>query len=101
MYKCNKCGREFERPETIYDDPSPEGISLPFGHYTFYECPCCGSDDFEEMRECPSCGDLHTEDTVLCGECMEILAEGLERIRDGMGLTEDDFEQAITENYKW
>ena len=101
MYRCNKCGYEFDRPEEEHDDPSPAGISLPFGHYTYFKCPKWGSDDFEELSECPSCGDLFAEDTVLCSECMGILAEGLERIRTGMGLTAEDFEQAIVDNYQW
>lgn len=51
MYKCDDCGREFEEPATYEDDPSPAGISLPAGHYTYEMCPYCESEYFTEITD--------------------------------------------------
>lgn len=52
MFICNECGKIFDEPIVEYDDPSPEGVSLPQGYYEYYYCPYCGSDDVEEHYEC-------------------------------------------------
>jgi len=51
MYYCKNCGSFFDEDALIFveDDPSPRGISLPPGHYTYAFCPECGDDDFEEF----------------------------------------------------
>lgn len=46
MFICNECGKIFKEPIIKYDDPSPDGVSLPQG---YYYCPYCGSDDIEEL----------------------------------------------------
>ena len=52
MYKCNDCDYVFDEPVIEYDDPSPSGVALPSGYYTYWHCPKCGSDDIEEYYEC-------------------------------------------------
>lgn len=55
MYYCNRCKNEFEEPDIevfCYEDEY--GVSGWFNdrHYGHrYECPICGSDDFEEDYE--------------------------------------------------
>lgn len=48
MYKCNDCDHVFDEPIIEYDDPSPIGVALPSGHYKYYHCPKCYSEDIEE-----------------------------------------------------
>lgn len=56
--KCNSCGQffEFEERLIIEEDPSPRGISLGPGTYSYAYCPHCGDDDFEE--------DFHLVDAI-------------------------------------
>ena len=49
MFHCTDCNRLFEEPIVEYDDPSPKGISLPPGFYTYTYCPFCKSDWIEEV----------------------------------------------------
>lgn len=51
MWYCKDCKREFEEPYVWYDDPSPAGIALVAGYYTYTECPYCRSDDIDEFFE--------------------------------------------------
>lgn len=48
MYKCNDCDHVFDEPVIEYDNPSPTGVALPSGHYTYWHCPKCYSEDIEE-----------------------------------------------------
>lgn len=100
MYMCYECGAIFEEPDKGYFDPSPDGVSLPQGHYEISCCPKCGG-DCEEAEKCRACGEWHLEWGVLCKECEETLADGLDRLRDAMGMTQDDFEEAIDEHFEW
>ena len=45
MYKCRDCKEYFEEPVTITDWVEFWGSNVPM--YS-YECPCCGSSDFDE-----------------------------------------------------
>lgn len=102
MYICGKCGCTFERPTVERYDPSPDGISLSGGYYEVHYCPKCGSDDVNEAERCPSCGEwMPYNKAVLCDECDHLLDEGLEKLRHSMGLDEDTFNEAITENRGW
>lgn len=101
MYVCENCGAMFREPVETHDDPSPAGVSLPSGYYTYWECPVCGSDWIEEAKECPACGEFHNEYGNLCKECAELIAEGLERLQASLGMKDEDFEEAIIDNYKW
>lgn len=86
MFRCECCGRQFEEPRYVPDDPSPAGVALPSGTYMYQVCPYCGSDVLTAMRICPSCGDYYVGSSILCNDCMVILADGLKRIRRGMEL---------------
>ena len=101
MFVCCKCGSVFAEPKQILDDPSPSGVSLGSGAYRYYHCPVCGSEDIEQGERCKACGEWHITGNTLCGACADDFADGLERLRRGMGLTEDDFEQSIVDHYKW
>ena len=48
-YKCNDCGFEFDEAES-YEERVGEFWGQP-AYETFYICPRCKSDDFEEIRE--------------------------------------------------
>lgn len=101
MYRCKDCGVFFDEPYEVYDDPSPAGVSLPRGHYVYYECPECGGDDFEEAKECPCCGDHYVGDTVICEDCIESLGYELAALKGKMHLVEDEFQEAIVTYYGW
>lgn len=49
MYKCLECGWTFEEPAIIREDPSPAGVSLMRGFYTYSVCPNCGDGAIEEV----------------------------------------------------
>ena len=51
MWHCTECRRVFEEPDYYTEDPSPPGISLPPGYYTFYMCPYCGSEYIEDYPD--------------------------------------------------
>lgn len=51
MWHCTECQTVFENPDWYIEDPSPPGISLPPGWYTFYTCPICGSEYIEEYSD--------------------------------------------------
>lgn len=44
MYRCNRCGAEFEEPRVYY-----EMHDLPYPPYEQWQvCPCCMDTDIEE-----------------------------------------------------
>lgn len=49
MYRCSDCDEFFEEPRKITEHC--EGANLPDGGYNevYNQCPCCGSDDYEEV----------------------------------------------------
>lgn len=49
MYKCNCCGREFDEPDS-YEENMGDFHGMP-AYQTFYICPYCKDDDFEEVEE--------------------------------------------------
>lgn len=51
MYHCTDCNRVFEELDYYTEDPSPPGIALPYGYYTYYICPYCGSGYWEEISD--------------------------------------------------
>lgn len=48
-YKCCDCGKEFDEPGS-YEECMGEFWGSP-AYQTFYVCPVCGSDDYEENEE--------------------------------------------------
>lgn len=102
MYICERCGKTFDNDEVvvIHDDPSPSGVSLSSGYYTFEECPYCGSDEIAEADICPSCDEWHNN-RILCDDCMDAIKMKLEKIRLDHRLTQDDFEEVICEIFGW
>lgn len=102
MYICKECGKVFEEPVVMYDDPSPSGISLSAGAYEYHACPYCESDDVGEAVECPCCGEYHDyDDGIVCKECRDGIAGELDEIRIRNGFTKDDFEQVVAEIFGW
>jgi len=59
MYRCNKCGKEFEDPERreyIGTYEEYYGVSSLFGdsnpcHFEWEVCPWCESESFDEIDE--------------------------------------------------
>lgn len=55
MWICNDCKSEFEEPEEMEDTyENFYGVSSMFpssNTYKYDACPCCGSDDIEEVEE--------------------------------------------------
>ena len=72
QYRCNRCGRVFDRPTLIRGD---------FFSPDEYECPSCRSDDYEPVFECTRCEELfHEEDLYngICEGCLRELAKDRE-----------------------
>ena len=101
MYRCDECGKYFEEPSVIVDDPSPGGVGLPSGAYKFEICPYCGNDFLTEAKECPVCGGWHTNDGPLCDDCLADLTHDINGIRIEMGMAADDFELALQDSFGW
>ena len=51
-YRCNDCGKEFDEAGS-YEEYMGEFWGAP-AYETFYICPYCKSDDFEEVKEMES-----------------------------------------------
>lgn len=102
MYICKKCGKVFKEEDVveIHDDPSPAGVSLPSGYYTYYECPYCGSDDIHEATECVVCGDYFVDDgDDVCEECFGTIENKLLTIRLECGLSDEQFARIVRQIY--
>lgn len=84
MYKCNECGRIFEKPWERYDEET--------GAYDS-GCIYCSSDYFEETYICTHCGDYGAdEQNGLCKECKAALKEDTWKlIRQYAGMCEDQY----------
>jgi len=75
LYKCSRCGAEFERPKVItgYNMSFPRDYDVP----DEYVCPECDSDEYEKADRCAECGDVFLEkelDWGLCNKCLEFEA---------------------------
>ena len=72
---CRDCGNIFYACEAgRLKEPHDE---IPGGFYeTFYICPVCGSQDYEEADYCDHCGGAFLEEKLYggyyCDECMEL-----------------------------
>lgn len=65
MFKCKDCGCEFEEPRSYR-----EYHGLDYGYETLWECPNCGSGDYNPSRACPICGEEHFSDDPFCEWCL-------------------------------
>lgn len=79
MYKCENCGEEFEDPNNV-EDFSSEYFGRMVTHYTNV-CPCCGSDDFQEMDKCEICEEYIPAGEVICENCKELVDGFVSEIR--------------------
>lgn len=80
MYICNSCESRFEEPQETQGE-TLEHFGTPCRE-TFYECPCCGSEDCEEMATCSYCGESEDANFTytsltrgVCEECFGKLKE--------------------------
>ena len=78
MYLCSNCGTHFEEPkETIevHHEVPPPNIEV------FYDCPKCGSGNYDEIVECLYCNEDIKEELkslyvkfangdVVCNNCL-------------------------------
>lgn len=99
MYKCEKCGASFETPDYYCDDPSPTGVALPSGCYTYDICPNCGSEDIDKAVVCAGCEEAHFElnGGDLCDDCKALFAAEIAHIQSRFGLNDEMLYEAITE----
>lgn len=97
MYRCDDCGRFFEKPVEVHDDPSASGVSLPSGYYVEWYCPYCNSDKVEEAGSCASCGEPVPQGTTLCYGCREELAGVIEELAREFHMTDDEMARALEE----
>ena len=100
MYRCDDCGRFFDEPVIVYDDPSPVGVSLASGHYTEQHCPFCGSESVEEAGECVSCGEPVAKGQTLCEDCREDLRTYMADVATDMHIPMDMIEEAVEEIWR-
>lgn len=71
MFQCSKCGTMFDFPEEVTDFYS-ECWGAPARHTTTV-CPCCGSNDFDEMDKCEICGEYIAPGEELCENCRDLI----------------------------
>ena len=91
MYICSKCGevfdellREEERP--CSDFPETE---------TWYYCPKCHSDDYEEAVKCLICDEWHKESECDEGVCEECIKNTMKQFYELILNTFDDNERMV------
>ena len=97
MYRCGWCGRFFDEPTIVKDDPSADGVALASGCYTELHCPFCDSETVEEAGECVSCGEPVAYGQTLCEDCLDDLKSYMADVATAMHITMDMMEEAIEE----
>lgn len=90
MYKCSHCKNYFQTPTEMYEADTG---------YRGYRCPHCGDDEFEDAHECPICGDLTTED--YCSDCYQQVNAVLSQLKSDMGMTQEQLEDIVSNNFGW
>lgn len=93
MFKCRerKCGKLFSEPVVANVEPDTG--------YAEVCCPHCGSDDFEDANLC-ACGMNYTTEDF-CEDCHEQVRLALNKLKDDLGFSQDDFEQIISNHFGW
>ena len=102
MFICNECKKVFDQDDIIevHDDPSPDGVSLVSGYYTYYECPHCGSGDIKEAVECQICGDYYADDgEEICLECFNTIERKIDDVRTDIGIDHELFAKIVRQIY--
>lgn len=82
-YWCDSCESLIDEGDIriVKDDPSPPGISLPPGYYTYSQCPVCGEDGPEKAAQCELCGEWHNPyEGDLCRQCAKEIDKGIEKL---------------------
>lgn len=79
MYRCSRCGQTFDSPDAVVDFYS-EAWGRQVKHYTSV-CPCCGSDDFDEMDRCKICGAWISPGEEICENCHDLVSDMTDSVR--------------------
>ena len=83
MYLCSNCGTRFEEPKKtieVHHEVPPPNVEF------FYDCPKCGSGNYDEIVECLFCHEnIKKEDSslylefpngdIICNECLREYCE--------------------------
>lgn len=83
MYRCEKCGLQFEEPRKATYHYG--GDNLPDGGYDeqYFSCPRCGCNEYEEIVVCCECGEVLSADDkklyinfkelneTVCSDCLQ------------------------------
>lgn len=73
MFRCQRCGTDFEEPKQVVDS-----VEEYFGrrvNMMINVCPECGYDEFDRLHRCRLCHEWHDGDDDYCETCEEILME--------------------------
>lgn len=81
MYICLRCGYHFETPKETHNGGYPEEPT--------YECPNCGSDDFEDAFKCCVCGEDFADDDMCTGAVCKGCAEKAATIKNAFAYGND------------
>ena len=69
MYICSKCGEVFDEPLREEERPCSDFPETE----SWYYCPHCHSDEYEEAEQCKVCGEWRKEtecEEGVCNECV-------------------------------
>lgn len=96
MYRCNKCGCNFEIPQGYHEYYTESIVKWEEG------CPECRSLDYEELMRCKKCGAKHTKSGLTAGLCIECEKRIQEKISRFFGQFDENeiyyiFESGILE----
>lgn len=82
---CNDCGETFDVPKKTHEGGYPEEPT--------YECPHCGSDDYQLAEYCTECECVFPQSDLkygICEDCLRALAH--ERGHEFITSDEDSFD---------
>ena len=70
LYVCEDCGHVFEEPNLTHNGG--------YWEEPCYECPACGSSNFDEADQCVLCEEYFTKEHMsnhICEKCLEKAVE--------------------------